>query len=180
MTELAGQITAIVPFVWEKIAAFAVEKQHARGLLAALHFELSANIDLLAVVKTEALKEAAIGGTAFRTLAESLHTEAAASILFSPNRANYRRFRKLLEKYIAEAACFDPEGETSANTPSRESVFAALSYTVRKIETLKTLSRLAASPDAPFINVNLPLRVERIHQNLLALHRVVRQITREV
>jgi hypothetical protein len=132
----------------------------------------------LAVVKTEALKEAKLGGSAFRALAESLRTEAAASILFSPNRANYSRFRRLLEKHIAEAACFDPPEGTDA--PSRQSVFYALSYAVRKIETLKTLARLSEAPDALYINVNLPLRVERIHQNLLALNSIVRKIAEEV
>jgi hypothetical protein len=181
MKEIAGPAAGLVPFVWEKIAAFAAEKQHARGLLAALRFELSANIDLLAVIKTEALKEAKIGDSAFRALAENLRTEAAASILFSPNRANYRRFRRLLEKYFADAACFDlPEGETGADAPSRQSVFYALSYAVRKIETLKTLGRLSPTPEELYINVNLPLRVERIHQSLLALNGIIRKIAEDV
>jgi hypothetical protein len=55
MKEIAGPAAGLVPFVWEKIAAFAAEKQLAQGLLAALGFELSATIDLLAVVKNEAL-----------------------------------------------------------------------------------------------------------------------------
>ena len=166
--EIAGQLVVLAPFVWEKIAAFTAVNQNAQGLVAALRFELSANLDLLAVVKPAALKEATISDPAFRALVESLRTEAAASVLFSPNRTNYKMFRGLLEKYAAEADSFETEGAGS--------VFTALSYAVRKIETLKTLTRLAEMPDAPFINVNLPLRLERIHQNLLALDRALRKI----
>ena len=170
--QAAAEAAGIIPFIWDKIAAFAAEKQNTRGLIAALRFELSANLDLLDALKADALHGVTAADPAFRALAASLRTEAAASILFSPNLANCRRFRGLLEKHAAAAACFDTEGETGEH----DSVFSALSYAVRKIETLKALARLAETGASLLREVNLSLRVERVRKNLLALNRAVCQI----
>ena len=56
------------------------------------------------------------------------------------------------------------------------SVFSALSYAVRKIETLKALARLAETGASLLREVNLSLRVERVRKNLLELNRAVCQI----
>jgi hypothetical protein len=166
----------VIPLVWGKIAAFAAEKQRARGLLAALRFEISANIDLLDAVKPEALKTASITDSAFRALTESLRSEVAVSILFSRNRANYRRFRGLLKKLDSRGARFPADGEDGEDAPPTDGVFSALSYTVRKIETLKALARLAADGAPLFRDLNLALRVSRLRKNLGELRSMLHRI----
>ena len=57
-------------------------------------------------------------------------------------------------------------------------MFSALSYAVRKIETLKALARLAETGASLLCEVNLSLRVERVRKNLLELNRAVCRIAR--
>jgi hypothetical protein len=160
--------------VWDRIAAFAEKKQNAEELLAAYQFELRSNLDILDSVKMDALKETEITNPAFQGLVQSLHTEVAASILFSPNGANRRTFIDLLKKYINDSDRFEAENETVDGTI--DSILDALSFTVRKIETLKSLARFADPKSQLFPDFRLAVRIQNINKNLLILQGIVKRI----
>jgi hypothetical protein len=174
-----AELTGLVPFIWERAAAFAAEKRNGEGLLAAYQFELAANLDLIDAVNIGALKDTDISGSDFRGLVENLHNEVGASILFSPDRAHYRRFLRHLKKHF-RGGTWTPENEDDGGNGKKpetlDSVLKVLSFTVRKIEVLKRLARFA-EPESPlFPRYRLAVRIRNIRDSLGALNGLVREM----
>jgi hypothetical protein len=173
--QISAEVSGIVPFIWEKIAARGKEKLNRKGLVAAYTFELYTNLEILKVVKFDALNTVSIGDPVFRNIVNNLHTEVAASILFSQDRRNYGRFLKALRRRIQEADRFraDAENDGSDTGETVGSVLEALSFSVRKIEALKSLAAIVQSGSPLFPDFRLAVRLGNINRSLLLLRHCV-------
>ncbi|MDR1100256.1 MAG: hypothetical protein LBL28_07215 [Treponema sp.] len=170
---VANLIQTGVSFAWAWVAAAAAEQQDAQGLLAAYRFELESNLELLGAVKQDALADMEISSPDFRALVESLHTEIAVSILYSADRKAFNRFAGLFKNCPAGGGPLITETEDGEQPQTFESVTAAMAFTIRKIEVLKNLVRIARPESPLFPRFRLAARIGHIKTNLATLRKIV-------
>ena len=170
-------ITGIASFAWKKLAELAGEKDAREGLAAAYLFELRANLDLLDAVHTEALKDIRINDPVFRGLIDNLHTEVAASIRFSPDRKNHRRFLTLLKDHFPRNGF--TAGDETSETGQAETVadvLDAMSFSIRKTETLRALVHFADPQSPLFPDYRLAVRLGNIATSFQTLYNCVKML----
>jgi hypothetical protein len=180
VSQVSADFSGFIPFVWQKLAAFAAEKKAGEGLAAAYLFELQANLDLLDALNTKALKDIRINDPVFRGLIDNLHTEVAASILFSPDRKDYGRFLTLLKGHFSRndfRAEAENPGTEQAETVA--DVLDAMSFSVRKVETLRGLVRFADPNSALFPDYRLAVRLGNISMSFRLLFKCVNSIQKK-
>jgi hypothetical protein len=164
--EPVKDILGAVPSLWEQAVAIRAAWINRNGFLYAYQAEVSLNLDLLSAVKRDSLSGVSAGSPAFAALAGSLETGAGLALLAGNDRRNYRRLVKLLKKHYSGGGSFNDE-EDNSRAESVEGVLAAVSFSVRKIEALKRIVRVAEQ-DAPFFPVfNLRKRLDNINACLL-------------
>ena len=167
-----AEISGLVSFVWDKITILAARKWNRRGMLAAYLLELQANIDLIDAVKIENFNKVSINEAVFGAFVRNLHTEAAASILLGQNRRNYRGFLVMLKRCLKAGESFSVEAELEGEKPDPgeeaaiKTVLDALSFSVRKIEVLKSLAAFAEPKSGLFPRFRLAVRLKNIRESL--------------
>jgi hypothetical protein len=187
---VSSELFDTIPFVWEKVAAFINKKQERAGLIAAYTFELNNNLDLLGAIKIDALRGTSISDPVFRGLISHLHTEVAVSILFSPNRKNYHNFVSMLKKHLKPEDIFDADAETETDAAEQgqsaiNSILKAITFSIRKIEVLKSLAACAETEaeseraSALFPDYRLTVRVRNIKKSLGLLKKCVDRIEKK-
>ena len=178
--QAASGISEIVPFVWEKIASLSKEKWASKSLISAYAFELRTNLDIFDALNLDALKDIHVADPVFRNLLGRLHTDVAASILFSPDHSSYRRFLQKLKRHLRPEDTFDAEDENSGKSVNERigTGLAALSFSVCKLEVIRSLSA-TADPESPlFLKYRPDTRMKNIKKSLLLLWGCVNKMNR--
>lgn len=160
-------IAGIVPSVWDTIARIQNLKINKDGILIAYRYEVGANRALLRELVMENLKESTISDPSFRNFIENLQTQIGATILYDSTRDFYHDFCKSLNgKKLPKPFA----GETDDDKDQKIStLFAAMRFSVNKIELLKRLASSARDGDALFHDFLLKKRIENIQTALLTI-----------
>jgi hypothetical protein len=164
---------------WESVATIRTAWINRNGFLYAYQAEVNLNLDLLSAVKRDSLAGVSAGSPAFATLVKSLETGTGLALLAGNDRRNYRRLVKLLKKHYSGGGSFNDE-EDGSRVETVDSMLAAVSFSIRKIEALKRIVRVAEQ-DAPFFPAfNLRKRLDNIDACLLTIANCLAAVIRGV
>lgn len=168
---MIADITNTLFSITDRIGAARALGLSRQALLRALMFEVTSNLDLLALVDPASLKNAAVDAPAFTALLGGLETGAAFSVLFSDDSAS-----RELYGFLAAAGELEETAEVENAQAARvqKSVLAALLFVVRKITVLRKAAALA--PGAFAKTPRLAVRVGNIKAHLDFIQSKLREL----
>ena len=130
-------------------------------LFEAYYIELKNNRALLRAVDFDRIGAAHINDASFRSLVQALQIQVAASIVFDPGKKRRKAFEKFLS--AKTEIVLSSETEDDQIDPVND-IMAALSFTVRKITELKTLTIAAENGRDLLHGFNLAVRIKNIDE----------------
>jgi len=164
-------ITEMIPTVWNNVTEIRKAIINHNGFIASLDFEIRLNLDLLDSLNTN-LDKLNIKSSAFAELVNSFETNVSLAVISEGDRSNYHDLEKLLKRQFERKETFDNE---DGNSPDPvQNVLEALNFSVRKIETLRRIARLAAATENEtevLKNINVNTRLKNIKTALLVVQK---------
>ena len=173
-------IAGAIPGIWKDVISLRAAWANRNDFLYAIDFETRLNLDLIAAIKAGGLTGTnSAASPAFAELMNSFETTATLALLAGSDRQDYRTLKKLLEKHWKWTESDFAQDEEKDKVKKPENVLDAFSFSVRKIEALKRIARIAGS-EADFLkNLKLEVRINNINKALCTIRNCLKLVIAE-
>lgn len=191
------EILNAIPSLWNMGMQIRSDWINRNSFIYIIDFEVRLNLDIIAALKFDKpkenknpdkntkSKESAISSVAFENLVNSFETNAIRALIAGNDRKNCKKFIKIMKKHWKEEE-FENEDETTPSINEREkiqSVINSLIFVVRKIEVLKSISRIAkeSKEETDLLKeINLERRFKNLKEALLKVRNCLEEVIKSI
>lgn len=175
-----SEIANTIPNLWNFGAGLRKDFINRNGFLYACDFEARLNLDLIDAIDMTKINGIA-NTSAFLEVVKSFETTATLAMIAGTDRIRYRRLVKLLKRHWENLETpLENEEDNPSEKDNVENVLENFSFTVRKIEALKRIAKIAEKEPSILKNFYLDRRLRNIKTALLGIRNCLKKVIKEI